>query len=308
MRGTTIISIAVSVVLAALAVFGARTYLDEQRLAMQMNLARPEPDVSRIVVATDLLRFGARIEQSSLKLIPWPENALPPGAFTSFEELLGDGKEPRYAKSAIAVGEPIQEAKITGFGERATLSTALSVGMKAVSIRVNDVLGVAGFVLPGDRVDIMLTRNARDQGDATTDVLLQGVKVLAIDQTADDRTDKPSVVKTVTLEVATPEAQKLTLAQNVGVLSLALRRIASSEVEYIQPIRISDLSGGDRAEGLAAEAPIVTQGQLQPADDDDFIVIGVSRGVNRQEYKLGGNQAAEPEVIDGNDTAVPAVN
>ena len=85
--------------------------------------------------------------------------------------------------------------------------------MKAVSIRVNDVLGVAGFVLPGDRVDIMLTRSDKAVG-TYTDVLLQGVKVLAIDQTADDRADKPSVARTVTFEVSTQEAQKLTLAAN----------------------------------------------------------------------------------------------
>ncbi len=296
MRGTTLLSIAVSIVLAGLAVIGARTYLNQQRLAM-LNMAKPAAAMNGVVVASEPMRFGTRIEKTSLKLIPWPENALPPGAFTSFEDLLGDNSQPRYAKASIDVGEPIQKTKITGFGERATLSAALSVGMKAVSIRVNDVLGVSGFVLPGDRVDIMLTRtrrgSARNSDETYTDVLLQGVKVLAIDQSADDRTDKPSVVKTVTLEVATPEAQKLTLAQNVGVLSLALRRVASSDVEYIEPVRISDLGGGDPARSIITGPEIVPQTEPRTDAAENFVVIGVSRGVNRQEYKLGGNEPIE---------------
>jgi pilus assembly protein CpaB len=294
MRGSTLFSIAVSVFLAALAVYGAQTYLNQQRLAMQQALVQPAPEMHTVAVAAHALHFGTRLEDSSIKLIPWPANARPPGSFTTAEDLLGDGKEARYAKSSIAEGEPIQKTKITGFGERATLSTALKPGMKAVSIRVNDVLGVAGFVLPGDRVDIMLTRSRRSGGrgndETFTDVLLQGVKVLAIDQTADDRADKPSVVKTVTLEVATDEAQKLTLAQNIGLLSLALRNIASADIEQIKPIRISDLGGGIVSREFEKEKTKVPEPVIEPAAES-FIVIGVSRGVNRQEYKIGDKQA-----------------
>ncbi|MGO7388837.1 Flp pilus assembly protein CpaB, partial [Rhizobium ruizarguesonis] len=92
-------------------------------------------------------------------------------------------------------------------------------------------LGVAGFVRPSDRVDVLLTRVVREPAgnDQTfVDVLLQGVKVLAVDQTADERKDEPSVVKTVTFEVTTDEAQRLTLGSSIGTLSLALRNIASA--------------------------------------------------------------------------------
>jgi pilus assembly protein CpaB len=99
--------------------------------------------------------------------------------------------------------------------------------MKAVTIRVNDVEGVAGFVLPGDRVDVMLTRQ-QDKAVAAADVVLQNVRVLAIDQLADERTEKPSVVKAVTLEVEVTAAQKLALAATVGTLSLALRKAGGS--------------------------------------------------------------------------------
>jgi pilus assembly protein CpaB len=127
--------------------------------------------------------------------------------------------------------------------------------MKAISIRVNDVLGVAGFILPGDRVDVMLTRRSTNsaRNEVFTDVLLQGVKVLAVAQNADDRTNEPSIVKTVTFEVSTVEAQKLTLAATIGTLSLALRNIASADVEDVQPINIADLGGGPAAQALREE-------------------------------------------------------
>ena len=113
--------------------------------------------------------------------------------------------------------------KVTGAGQRATLSALVKPGMKAVTIRVNDVEGVGGFVLPGDRVDVALTRQI-DKTSATTEVVLQNAKVLAIDQSADERATKASVPKSVTLEVDTLEAQKLSLAATVGSLSLLLRQ------------------------------------------------------------------------------------
>ena len=102
--------------------------------------------------------------------------------------------------TAIEANEPILASKITGAGQRATLSAVLQDGMKAVTIRVNDVEGVAGFVLPGDRVDVVLTRQ-QDKLVAAADVVLQNVRVLAVDQVADERAEKPSIAKAVTLEV-----------------------------------------------------------------------------------------------------------
>src|SRR5262249_39571753 len=142
--------------------------------------------VNTIVVAATPMRFGNLLQSSNLKEIPWPVGSLPEGAFAKSEDLLKGGD--RYVLTAIEANEPVLGWKITGSGQRATLSASLDVGMKAVTIRVNDVLGVAGFVLPGDRVDVLLTRNRSDDASdpgSYVDVLLQGVKVLAIDQSAD---------------------------------------------------------------------------------------------------------------------------
>lgn len=258
MKTSTILTLAVSILFAVIAVFGVRSYLANQAsmLAAQQQAEEKAPE-NTIVVAAQPMRFGKIVEPGSLRVIPWPAAKLPDGAFRTIDEVMFEDGSPRYVMSAIETDEPLLASKLTGPGQRATLSAALTEGMKAVSIRVNDVLGVAGFVLPGDRVDILLTRTRDDA--PFTDVLLQGVRVLAIDQIADDRADKPSVVRTVTFEVSTREAQKLTLAANVGTLSLALRNIASAEVEDISPIDISDLGGGPTSAALLKEQELAAR-------------------------------------------------
>lgn len=256
MRFSVVMSFFVAIALAGLAVFGTRGWLNEQRILLmstdpQTAIAAPE---NTIVVAAEPISFGERLSAVKLREIAWSSDIIPEGAFTSTEALVPDDSDEaaRFALTTMAVGEPILASKITMPGQRAKLSTALSPGMKAISIRVNDVLGVAGFVLPGDRVDVLLTRrNAGDGSDGSyVDVLLQGVRVLAIDQIADELKDKPSVVRTVTFEVNTTEAQKLVLAGNVGTLSLALRNVASNDVESNERITLADLSDMDIAEDL----------------------------------------------------------
>ncbi len=248
MRSSTLTSLAIAISLAGVAVFATRSYLSDQQARLAAAIAPKKTDERTLVVAAKPMRFGDRVMPESLKTIPWPSAERPDGSFQSIEAVIGDETKPRYAMEAIDPGEPVLTSKITGAGERATLSAALDKGMKAISIRVNDVLGVAGFVRPSDRVDVLLTRVIRNQQNNSertyVDVLLQGVKVLAVDQTADERKDEPSVVKTVTFEVTTDEAQRLTLGANIGTLSLALRNIASSDVEQTRPITIADLGGG----------------------------------------------------------------
>jgi len=287
MRRSMLISLSVSVALALLAVLGTNSYLSDQRRMLQeaAGITELKAAGTTLVVAAQPMRRGASVEASKLKVIDWPTGAVPQGAFPTIDDIIVAGAEPRHVISSIEVGEPILAIKITGPGQRAIMSASLTPGLKAVSIRVNDVLGVGGFVLPGDRVDIMLTQGGRRGNDSSTDVLLQGVKVLAIDQLADDRSDKPSVVRTVTLEVSTQEGQKLTLAQSIGILSLALRNFASSAVEKVERINVSDLGGGPVAETMVedkVEKPVSSR--------PNFAIIGVSRGVQRQEYKVSGDR------------------
>lgn len=281
MRRSTFLSFLVAAVLGVLAVIGVQTYLDSRERALEAQARKAVAPVkagAKIVVATAPLRFGDRITPSKLKLIEWPTDSAPNGSFLLIEDLVSeDPTKARYVLSAMEEDEPVLSTKITNPGQQAKLSTALTPGMKAVSIRVNDVLGVAGFVLPGDRVDVLLTRGGRNSS-SYVDVLLQGVRVLAIDQLADDRSDKPAVVRTMTFEVTTSEAQKLTLAASIGRLSLALRNIGSSGVEDLQRVSVADLTGAEISESLVND---VASGEL-----DDGRLEGIEKAVQTVDERI----------------------
>jgi pilus assembly protein CpaB len=216
-----------------------------------------------IVVAAKPLRFGSELGSMSLREVPWPAEALPAGAFSKIVDLTSSGR--RVVLTPIEANEPILASKITGSGQRATLSAVLQDGMKAVTIRVNDVEGVAGFVLPGDHVDVVLTR--QQDKTAASDVVLQNVKVLAIDQIADERAEKPSIAKAVTLEVEVTAAQKLALAATVGTLSLALRKAGELSPASTRRITLSDLPKANTGE-------------------DRYSTVSIVRGSQRTEYSV----------------------
>jgi pilus assembly protein CpaB len=266
-RSSTIIMIAFAAVFGLLAVFLAQAWLHSQAemRARSLDAMKKPLAVQTIVVASKPLRFGAELGSISLREIPWPEEAVPAGAFSKITDLTSSGR--RVVLTPIEANEPVLASKITGSGQRATLSAMLGDGMKAVTIRVNDVEGVAGFVLPGDRVDVMLTRQ-QDKNVAASDVVLQNVRVLAVDQVADERTDKPSVAKAVTLEVEVMSAQKLALSATVGTLSLALRKAGEATAANTRRITLSDLP----------KAAAVT--------DDRFQNISVVRGGQKFEYSV----------------------
>jgi pilus assembly protein CpaB len=189
---------------------------------------------------------------------PWPVASMPAGAFTKISDVLHGGR--RVVLTAIEPNEPVLSLKITGPGERATLSALVKPGMKAVTIRVNDVEGVGGFVLPGDRVDVVLTRQI-EKGSATTEVVLQNTRVLAVDQSADERAAKAAVAKSVTLEVSTVEAQKVWLASSVGNLSLLLRKAGDIVETKSRKITLNDLSGNEpvSSDKVATATVVVTR-------------------------------------------------
>jgi pilus assembly protein CpaB len=260
-----------AVLFGLLAVFVAQAWLNSQADARMRSLEaqqkRPQA-MQTIVVASKPLRFGNELAAPMMNEIPWSEDALPAGAFAKISDVLAGGK--RVVLSPIEVNEPILSVKITGPGQRATLSAVLHDGMKAVTIRVNDVEGVAGFVLPGDRVDIALTR-LDGKGGATTDVVLQNAQVLAIDQVADERTAAASVAKSVTLEVDTVAAQKLGLAASLGSLSLLLRKAGETTSPKSLRVSLKDLFNDVVAEMGAAHSTTV---------------ITVKRGTTKEDYSV----------------------
>ena len=268
MRASTVVMIGFAVVFGLLAVFIAQAWLNNQAAMRAKSMeANKQPVITQtIVVASQPLRFGAELNASMLKEMPWPQEALPAGAFHKIKDVL-TGR--RVVLTAIEANEPVLALKITGAGERATLSALVHKGMKAVTIRVNDVEGVGGFVLPGDRVDVVLTRTI-DKGSATTEVVLQNARVLATDQSADDRVSKAAVAKSVTLEVSTVEAQKLWLASSVGNLSLLLRKAGETAEARTRKITLNDLSSNDDINNEKVATTTVTV--TRPSAKQDYTV------------------------------------
>jgi len=255
-RASTFIMIGFAVVFGLLAVFIAQVWLNNQatRQAQSQETNTKPVATQTIVVAKQPLRFGTQLDAGMLEEMPWPSAAVPNGAFTKIDDVLKGGN--RVVLAAIEANEPILSLKITGAGQRATLSALVKPGMKAVTVRVNDVEGVGGFVLPGDRVDVVLTRQI-DKGSATTEVVLQNTRVLAVDQIADDRAAKAAVAKSITLEVSTVEAQKVWLASSVGNLSLLLRKAGETTEEKTRKISLKDLGVGDAIGDKGGTAAVV---------------------------------------------------
>jgi len=268
-RASTIVMIGFAVVFGLLAVFIAQAWLNNQANMQARNFeANKKPMATRtIVVAKEPLRFGTELNAAMLQEVPWPAESQPSGAFATINDVLSGGR--RVVLAAIEANEPVLSLKITGAGQRATLSALVKPGMKAVTIRVNDVEGVGGFVLPGDHVDVVLTRQI-DKGSATTDVVLQNTRVLAVDQSADERLFKASVAKSVTLEVDTVEAQKVWLASSVGSLSLLLRKAGETAAVKTRKITLKDL------------------GTNEPVGDDNAVTatVVVTRASSKQEYTV----------------------
>jgi pilus assembly protein CpaB len=257
-----------AVVFGLLAVFIAQVWLNNQASMQAKNYeANKKPMTTRtIVVAKQPLRFGTELSAAMLQEVPWPEGSVPAGGFATIKEVMSGGS--RVVLAAIEANEPVLALKITGAGQRATLSALVKPGMKAVTIRVNDVEGVGGFVQPGDHVDVVLTRQI-EKGSATTEVVLQNTRVLAIDQVADERAFKASVAKSVTLEVDTVEAQKIWLASSVGSLSLLLRKAGETAAVKTRKITLKDLGTNEAVEDKGSTSTVV-----------------ITRASTRQEYTV----------------------
>ena len=263
--------VGIAVVFGLLAVFVAQGWLNYQAELSRKTMApAPQQVATRtIVVASAPMRFGTHVVPDSLREVSWPDAAIPAGTYSSIAELTAGGK--RIVLASIERNEPILRTKITGPGQKATLSAVIQDGMRAVTVRTNDVEGVAGFVLPGDHVDVLLTRQS-ERSSGMNDVVIQNARVLAVDQLADDAADRPTVARAVTLEVDTVAAQKIALAASLGSLSLMLRRAGEQHMDATRRITASDL----------AQTEVVARS----TDAKRFTKVSVTRAANKQEYNV----------------------
>lgn len=255
MRLVTIVSLAASAVLGLGALFVARVVIPNSASARAMPIAEPVGGVPVVVLTRDV-SYGARLEPGMLTVVKLPSNVAPQGAFSSVADVLAaDRGGPPVVLFPLAAREPILPAKISGPGARPSVAAEVADGMRAYTIKVDDVTGVGGHALPGDRVDVVLMRDLTPTGDQRTyvsQVVLQNVRVLGVDLNADLKSDKPASPNTATLEVAVEDAQKLSVAATLGALSLALRRTGEAVIDEAALVRTGDfLLGGGASSGPA---------------------------------------------------------
>jgi pilus assembly protein CpaB len=247
MRGPALIMTGIAVLVGGVTVIGGRYYMERASARPQPVAAAPaapQMATATVVVAAQPLRFGMELSSAQLKEVAWPAAAVPPGAASSVADFL-KGPEKRVVIAAMEPNEPVLPLKVTGPGQRATLSAMLAPGMTAVTVTLSEMQGLGGMALPGDRVNVMLTRTA-EKDQSFTDVLLQNVKLLAIDQVMDQRAERPLAIRHATLEVMAQDAKRVALASTVGSLSLMLRKAGEESAGAAGKVAVRDLlSEGD---------------------------------------------------------------
>ncbi len=273
MRYRALLLLLVAVVLGSLA-----AYLVNNIVQQQVSQPATEVQTSGVptVIAVADLPVGLALEQIHLRVVELPEQAVPMGAFQTIPEVL-TGQTPIVLVSMRA-GEVVLPDKLsTGIALRG-LTTRIPDGARAVSIPVNEVRGVGGFVLPGDRVDVLHTTSiGRRDGQPVTRTLLQDMVVLGVDQVSSEATEEPVVVNVVTLLAEPEQAKTLTLAQRVGDLTLLLR------------------NEGDRTED---ESPTIALDDLWEYGPEDFLPRVAASGARGSGLQLPPNQR-EVQVIRG---------
>jgi pilus assembly protein CpaB len=277
-RANNLIVLFVAIFMGGIAAFLARNWLLNHSQSSSASQT-----TGTIVVAAAPLGFGVALSESNVAEIPWASRSLPEGAFATKQDLLKDGR--RVVLSQLDRNEPVLRSKVTAPGQRGSLSALLDEDKRAVTVRVDDVRGVAGFILPGDRVDVVLIRTENGGGSGNqsySDIVLEHVKVLAVDQVVNERSEAPAVAKAVTLEVTADEAQKVLLATNVGKLSLILSRPAGASSEAGRRIRERDLGRQE----VEAPVPTPTIAEAAPPVRTTSTTVTVIRGERREEYPV----------------------
>lgn len=225
-------------------------------LASQWITKQTASSAGSVVVARFDVDLGTRLTPEMLKTIPWPSGNVPSGAISNPGELEG-----RVLKVSVQQDEPLLESKLAPLGTKGGLSAVVAEGKRAITVRVNDVIGVAGFALPGNYVDILVnttddTRgNPANKDQTISKTVLEHILVLAVAQEATRDDTKPKVVNAVTLEVTPEQAEKIDLARSVGSLSLVLRNQVDSAPTETEGITKRQLLHGE-SEPVVAVTPV----------------------------------------------------
>ena len=301
----SLIALGVALTLGVLAVYLVNIFLSNT----EERAAQATAGTTKVAVAAVPLDYGVTLTPEKVRFVDYPSKSLPAGTYDRIGKLLPAGQK-RVALRPMQVNEPILAYKISGKGQPKSIAALLPDGMRAMAVRINDVSGVAGFIQTNDAVDVLVTRSVGDNREVT-DVLLQNIRVMAIDQNAKKNDGTPDVARTTTLEVGPLEAQKLALAQRVGTLSLVLRKPGEEQNNpVVETVSLEDLRysiyGGARYAGAnpvgaqiprsqvtvapaPAPRPPVRRASAPARPRPPSNKVEIVRGTVGSNYEVGGN-------------------
>ena len=249
--------------LAGFAVYMARGYIGDYQnaLAIEREARSQMVETVSVLVSTRSLRYGERLRDDDVRVVRWPTESLPEGVFHKTEMLFPNGTDEsdlRTVVRSMEKGEAILAIKVTAPGEDAGVSSRLGKGMRAFALKVDVSSGVSGFLRPGDRVDVYwtgraLNSNNEPTGGDVTQLIESSVKLLAIDQIADQQRNTTTIARTVTVEVTPRQVAALAQAQATGRLALSLVGAEESEVAEAVSVNSLDLLGIQERQVVAVE-------------------------------------------------------
>jgi pilus assembly protein CpaB len=255
MNSRALIFFAFALSLAGATAYAARTWLaNQQQASIPASVKIVERSSARILVAAADLGTGAFVRAQDLKWQSWPDDQVTTQYIRRPEATNETGQDPLQAlvggvvRQRIAAGEPVTAGRVIKPGDRGFLAAVLTQGMRAISVPVTATSGVAGFVFPGDRVDLILSHTIKDAsnpsapGELVTETVLTNIRVLAVDQATADQENKPMLAKTATFEVTPKQVEVIGVMSGLGTLSLSLRSLEQE---------MPDVSGADRVASVS---------------------------------------------------------
>ena len=267
-----------AIVLGLLAVFVMRFYIGTGSTPSAKAVA-VAPLTTNVVVASEPAAAGAKIDPAKFRVVAFPNEAVPPDSFRTIAAI----GQSRVLAQPLDVNEPLTLKKLSGPGGGAGISMKIAPNMRAATIRVSDVLGVGGFVFPGEHVDLVITFGAQGLKLPQTTLLAQDIRVIAVNQDANLNKDKAEVVQSVTIEVTPELAQKLALASQVGTVSLTLRNPDDQAPTNVRTVSVSDLHDGHVA---TAAGPRTSHRRRRVASAPSTQSFEIVRGVDRTSYQI----------------------
>ncbi len=234
-RRKILITLTLAIISGSVAGYSALRYLQERPLSLVA--AEPKDEGRQVAIAATELSVGAIVREENVRMVLWPSDAVPEGYATSAAEVIGRG-----VITQVRVNEPFLESKLAELGSGGGLPITIPPGMRAVSVRVDDVIGVAGFVVPSTRVDLLVTLTPSGSDDTTSRVFLQNVNAVAAGQQIQkDEDGAPMIVTVITLLVTPEDAERLVLAGSQGRIQMALRNTLDVDTASTPGSRVSTL-------------------------------------------------------------------